>query len=377
MDAIEFVRESKKVHGEIYDYGSVVYVNAVTDVVLVCDKHGKFNVQPHAHLLRGYGCQECGKITRREKIVARNKSGTKTAEDFVLRAQDMYPGVYSYSMVEYIGCHKKVKIECPHHGVYEQTPSHHLSASGGCVKCKHSNRIMSHLEIAKIKFNNKYVYSNVDADSGMVEVTCMEHGIFKIDAYTHMTRKFGGCTGCAANARGATMSARNASTPEDFLARCAKVHDDKYSYFGTTYRGSKSAMEIRCPAHGKFVQKAGDHMSGSGCQKCANIARSKKEEHWLNIHGLTDEMKHRRLCVGGKIIIADGFDPLTNTVYEFWGDYWHGNPAVYEHHEVNQRCKKTFGELYANTIEKIRLIEGDGYKLVQIWERDYDETYGR
>ena len=32
------------------------------------------------------------------------------------------------------------------------------------------------------------------------------------------------------------------------------------------------------------------------------------------------------LKVKDKVYYVDGFEPKTNTVYEFNGDYWHGNP---------------------------------------------------
>ena len=48
-------------------------------------------------------------------------------------------------------------------------------------------------------------------------------------------------------------------------------------------------------------------------------------------------------------IRADGFDPITNTVYEFYGDYWHGNPFIYNQNDINKVNKKSFGQLYKET----------------------------
>ena len=42
---------------------------------------------------------------------------------------------FDYSLVEYINTHTKVKIVCPIHGIFEQSPSRHLN-SRGCNKCR-------------------------------------------------------------------------------------------------------------------------------------------------------------------------------------------------------------------------------------------------
>ncbi len=65
---------------------------------------------------------------------------------------------------------------------------------------------------------------------------------------------------------------------------------------------------------------------------------------------------------------ADGYCKETNTVYEFYGDYWHGNPDVYESELINETTNCTMGELYQRTIKKeCKLIEL-GYNLITIWE---------
>ncbi|CAH6419832.1 Hypothetical protein HVR_LOCUS913, partial [uncultured virus] len=68
----------------------------------------------------------------------------------------------------------------------------------------------------------------------------------------------------------------------------------------------------------------------------------------------------------------DGFCKETKTVYEFHGDYWHGNPKLYNSNEMNTRAGKTFGELYQKTIEREEFIRSQGYTLITIWESDFD-----
>ena len=62
-------------------------------------------------------------------------SRNKSTEDFIREACLVHGGYYDYSMVEYTRSDAKVKIICPFHGVFEQTPSHHLSGHG-CSRCR-------------------------------------------------------------------------------------------------------------------------------------------------------------------------------------------------------------------------------------------------
>ena len=79
-----------------------------------------------------------------------------------------------------------------------------------------------------------------------------------------------------------------------------------------------------------------------------------------------------RIPIGESYIQVDGWCKSTNTIYEFHGDYWHGNPEKYNSEEMNSTAKKTFGELYDKTCKREDLIRSLGFKLVVIWESDWD-----
>ena len=69
--------------------------------------------------------------------------------------------------------------------------------------------------------------------------------------------------------------------------------------------------------------------------------------------------------------IVDGFDPITNTVYEFYGDYWHGNPNKKYNSDINMKSKTLFSELYQNTINRERYLISKGFNIISIWEDDF------
>ncbi len=71
---------------------------------------------------------------------------------------------------------------------------------------------------------------------------------------------------------------------------------------------------------------------------------------------------------------ADGYCAETNTIYEFHGDYWHGNPEVYKSTYWNKRKQKPAGELYQATVARENKIKSLGYNLITVWESDYNKS---
>ena len=68
---------------------------------------------------------------------------------------------------------------------------------------------------------------------------------------------------------------------------------------------------------------------------------------------------------------ADGYCRETNTIYEFYGDEFHGNPVTKKSSDFSKICKKTYKELYKNTLKREVIIRSLGYNLVTIWEYDF------
>lgn len=58
-----------------------------------------------------------------------------TTKKFIERATQLHNNKFDYSLVEYKTAVTKIKIICPEHGVFEQTPNSHLRGYG-CSKCK-------------------------------------------------------------------------------------------------------------------------------------------------------------------------------------------------------------------------------------------------
>lgn len=111
----EFIRAARQVHGNKYYYTKVKYKSARQKVEVVCLKHGSFFVTPNNHISKKSGCPKCG--------VGRMRS---TTEDFIRRAREVHGDKYDYSESVYTNTRTKLKIICPKHGEFYQTPKIHL-----------------------------------------------------------------------------------------------------------------------------------------------------------------------------------------------------------------------------------------------------------
>lgn len=63
---------------------------------------------------------------------------------------------------------------------------------------------------------------------------------------------------------------------DEFVYRATAVHSGRYGYGDAVYKTGMDKVEITCPVHGNFQQRAANHLLGIGCPKCANIERGAK-----------------------------------------------------------------------------------------------------
>jgi G:T-mismatch repair DNA endonuclease (very short patch repair protein) len=182
----QFIEKAIKVHGNRYDYSKTKYVNSQTKIIIICPIHGEFRQTPNNHLA-GYNCFKC--------------SGNKklTTEDFIKRAKRIHGNKYNYFKVKYINNETKVKIICPIHGEFRQTPNHHLNRKQGCLYCSGKEVFSKKQFINKaIKIHdNKYDYSLVDYTNAKIDIKiiCPDHGMFRQSSDRHLNRKQG-CPKC-------------------------------------------------------------------------------------------------------------------------------------------------------------------------------------
>jgi hypothetical protein len=285
---------------------------------------------------------------------------------FIQKAQKIHNEKYAYDLVEYKNAKTKIKIVCHTHGIFEQTPDKHLFGQGCPLCSKYRKKSLTEFEEKAIKIHNaKYDYSKTDFShiKNRAIIICPEHGEFLqiLDKHINFGR---GCPDCGGSRK---------KTLEEFIAEAEEVHCGLYDYSLVEYIGFERKITIICKRHGEFYQTPHNHIIGKqGCPHCVHRI-SKGETDWLNFIGLPNDKLHRNvlLRLDDRKIKADGYDPATATVYEFYGDYYHGNPIFYKSNMINPHTKCSFGELYQRTLEKEASIFKSGLKLVSIWEHEW------
>lgn len=63
-----FIAKALQVHGSMYDYSQVKYINGIRKISIVCKKHGIFNQSPNDHLTN-HGCPKCGEQRRDDTCI--------------------------------------------------------------------------------------------------------------------------------------------------------------------------------------------------------------------------------------------------------------------------------------------------------------------
>lgn len=187
-DVTEFIDKCKKKHGNVYDYSKVEYVNSNTKVCIICPEHGEFWMLPMAHL-EGQGCPKCS---------GRNLSADELEE----KMKQVHNGKFTYDMSTYTKMNAKMKMFCPIHGEFWQSPTKHIRGQQ-CPKCSAEKRWReqlldtdSFIARAKEMYGNLYDYSKVDYKSmkDKVEIICPKHGSFFQRPYDHLQHH--GCPTC-------------------------------------------------------------------------------------------------------------------------------------------------------------------------------------
>ncbi len=169
LNTEKFIERSKSIHKNLFSYENVNYINSYTKVEIICNTCNlRFKQMPHNHL-NGNKCPNCFGTHKR------------TNEDFVKKSMDIHGIKYDYSNVEYKNNNTKVKIICNTcNNTFYQIPIDHLNGHG-CSSCcsgfKYNKPAI--LYYIKIKHENKSYYK-----IGITNRTVDKRFSFEIDKIT-------------------------------------------------------------------------------------------------------------------------------------------------------------------------------------------------
>jgi len=356
-DTKSFIKKAINIHGDKYDYSKVNYVNIDTTVIIICKIHGEFNQSPDCHL-GGNGCKKCANNTQ------------YTTSEWILLAEKKHGNRYDYSKVQYVNARSKVIIICNEHGEFNQIPGSHILGCE-CPKCASNWQYSTSEWIVKAEIihENKYDYSEVNYSNNKnkVIIICKTHGKFKQNPGSHLQGSQ--CPKCEGGV---------GHTNVEFIENAIKKHGDIYDYSKVDYINQSTHIIIICKKHGEFKQSPSNHLSGKGCYHCSLAGYSKKSIKCLDYIAKHDGIHIMHAVNGGEFKIpntkfkADGYCQKINTIFEFHGCFYHGCRECFDENDTNPVSHKTFKLLYDNTMARELVIKNNGYRLITIWEHEWD-----
>jgi very-short-patch-repair endonuclease len=296
-----------------------------------------------------------------------------TTDDFIKMSKNIHGIKYDYSLVNYIKSELKVKIMCPTHGIFEQTPHNHLR-NNNCPKCsstiaKTSEKFINNSH--KIH-GNRYDYSLVDYVNNItkIKIICGEHGVYQQSPNVHS--RGGGCPICAKKLLGKL----HAKTQDQYINEVKLIHNNKYDYSLVKYINAQTKIIIICPIHGMFKQEANSHRSGNGCPICRQSKGEIEISKYLINNGI--EFQYQKVfndCEHKRKLRFDFYLPQYNTCVEYDGkqhfianEYFGGTKSLESQKErdivKNKYCKD-------NNIILIRIKYNENIKnKLILWQQN-------
>ena len=330
-DTNRFIFESKKIHGDDYDYSKTVFKNMNTKIILLKDGV-EYLQNPNKHLMG-----------RKPERVRRLRSNS----DFIDDARSIWGYKYDYSLVDYKGSHIEVLIK--YDGViYRQKPVQHLLGYN-CERDTIKNQ-EDFLRKFYEKHVNKYDYS-------LVEYTGIDNKvkiIFEGKVYEQKA-------GAHIHSSGMIERVILKKTTKQFIKEANEIHNFRYDYSKVEYVNNQSKVIIGCLVHGDFEQVSSSHLSGAGCPHCSESKGEKKISKFLDLNEI-EYVRQKKFdgCVGIRYKLPfDFYLPKYRTAIEFDGKQHYepmeffGGLEAYNRLKVNDKIKSDYCE--DNYIDLIRI----------------------
>ena len=121
-----------------------------------------------------------------------------STEEFIQKCNKIHNNFFDYTLTDYINNHTNIKIICPIHGEFLQTPMSHLRG-GSCKLCnddklrKTKEKFIKDVNIIH-NYRYGYLFVNYKNSNTKVIIECYKHGIFKQTPLSHLSGS--GCPKC-------------------------------------------------------------------------------------------------------------------------------------------------------------------------------------
>lgn len=300
----------------------------------------------------------------------------KTFATFLAELKDKkQDDLFSFDESSYKGISRPMEIECLScRSTFTKAPKQLIYEKIGCPVCAAKSRgdsqrrtFKQFLALAQEKHGNKFTYHDApDAKYGnecTVDRTCNTCNTReKQFVQSHI---FG--NGCK------TCSGMRKHTTESFIELSKKIWENEgFDYSSVVYVNNKVPVTLRCKKKHEYQCAPSNHMSKRGCPHCAmKKFVSAGETEWLDSLKIPASNRNVWISVNGQKFNVDGLNGMT--VYEYYGDFWHGNPARFKPDQVNVYCGLTMAELHEHTMEREQLLRDGGYVVMRMWESKWSE----
>lgn len=293
----------------------------------------------------------------------------KTTEECINDFQKVHGNEYDYSLVKYKNNATKVEILCHTHGIFWQTPAHHLMGQK-CPICSKLSSISNRTSNTKdfigksliIHKNENYDYSKVVYKNAHAKVCiiCPEHGEFWQKPNNHLSGQ--GCPICGLN----NKALKHMKTTEDFIEEANIIHNNFYDYSKFIYQGVKEKGTIICKEHGEFMQSPENHLKGYGCPKCRSSLLENEIRCFLQTNKINFEEQKRFEWLDKKSL--DFYIPTYNVAIECQG---------IQHFKENEHFggEKGLKEIKSRDEIKYNLCKNNGIRLLYYANYQYNFPY--
>lgn len=220
-----------------------------------------------------------------------------TIEEFIEKARKIHDNKYDYSKVEYISNKTKVKIICPIHGEFWQTPKNHMNGQGcpECGKEKAStwsqNNYQHFIDESQTRFGEIYNFPHIESEyinsHSKVTIQCKKCGnVFSKIAGDHLTSKSGGCLKCRNfkkknNPSSVKKTQRRLKIDiETIQQRIFDLCGDKLIYDISEYKNTNKPITFKCTECGQeFKRDVNALMYNPTCPNCNGKPRNRKYDN--------------------------------------------------------------------------------------------------
>lgn len=353
----EWIHNVESKYSGKYDFSLVNYISAHDEVTIICKEHNiQFDIKAY-YLYNGKtNCDLCKK-----------KPSTITKDIFLERAKKY--SNFTFDLASYETLDSIIKITHTTCGTsYSKKAKEHLR-SGSCPYCsdKTFKGLDNFIKESKKLYGEKYTYelTKYVNNSTPLWVTCNVHGSIKKNPKDFL--KGYGCKDCNKESEELRLKRQR-----DWVQLCNKKHNFKYAYNFVHYTTYDAEVNIVCPKHGIFSQKASNHRNGKGCPRCAKGNVSKPETdlvNWLrDTFNLDVIQTYRDISkIGFKSL--DVYIPSLQLAVEYNGIQFHHSSKG-----ISKFYDKTYKE---NTyhLDKYNLCKKYDINLVHIFSNENLDTW--